>query len=99
MLAIAVGQAILPAAAFQAARRDRRESSCAARRRLKAGGSHDWLPHRAAEPQPSVGMSADAARTSACATVIPGGLPTRRRLPTCPTVQTTQESWSGAKWR
>jgi hypothetical protein len=28
-----VGQAILPAAAFQAARR------------LKAGGSHDWLPH------------------------------------------------------
>jgi len=28
-----VGQAILPAAAFQAARR------------LKAGGSQDWLPH------------------------------------------------------
>jgi hypothetical protein len=30
---INVGQAILPAAAFQAARR------------LKAGGSQDWLPH------------------------------------------------------
>ena len=53
MRAIAVGQAILPAAAFQAARRARREFSRAARRRLKAGGSHDWLPHRAARPQPS----------------------------------------------
>jgi hypothetical protein len=31
-----VGQAILPAAAFQAAFR---------KRRLKAGGSQDWLPH------------------------------------------------------
>jgi protein-disulfide isomerase len=34
-----VGQAILPAAAFQAAFSDQ------ARRRLKAGGSQDWLPH------------------------------------------------------
>jgi hypothetical protein len=33
-----VGRAILPAAAFQAAR-------CADHRRLKAGGSQDWLPH------------------------------------------------------
>ncbi len=32
----AVAQAILPAAAFQAARR------------LKAGGSQDWLPHKEA---------------------------------------------------
>jgi hypothetical protein len=31
------------------------------KRRLKAGGSQDWLPHRTAEPQPSV----DTARMSA----------------------------------
>src|ERR1017187_8238604 len=46
-----VGKAILPAAAFQAAFRDMRESSIP-KRRLKAGGSQDWLPHKAAEPQP-----------------------------------------------
>jgi len=35
-----VGQAILPAAAFQAA-----FSHSLNERRLKAGGSQDWLPH------------------------------------------------------
>ena len=34
-----VGQAILPSAAFQAA-------FLAQARRLKAGGSQDWLPHK-----------------------------------------------------
>jgi hypothetical protein len=38
-----VGQAILPAAAFQAALLVSFETH--SQRRLKAGGSHDWLPH------------------------------------------------------
>jgi len=37
-----VGQAILPAAAFQAAFR---WNLVYGQRRLKAGGSQDWLPH------------------------------------------------------
>jgi hypothetical protein len=41
-----VGQPILAAAAFQAAFSGMRQSSFDARkRRLKAGGSQDWLPH------------------------------------------------------
>jgi hypothetical protein len=39
-----VGQAILPAAAFQAAIASH-AGVARAGRRLKAGGSHDWLPH------------------------------------------------------
>ena len=45
-LLLAVGQAILPAAAFQAALSGQPESlRSVAPRRLKAGGSQDWLPH------------------------------------------------------
>jgi len=40
-----VGQAILPAAAFQAAVPDGAPIFKLGRRRLKAGGSQDWLPH------------------------------------------------------
>src|SRR5258708_3592574 len=40
-----VGQAILPAAAFQAAVPDGAPIFRLGRRRLKAGGSQDWLPH------------------------------------------------------
>jgi hypothetical protein len=41
-----VGQAILPAAAFQAALSMRHAQIFAlAQRRLKAGGSQDWPPH------------------------------------------------------
>jgi len=43
-----VGQAILPAAAFQAALSAHARAS---KRRLKAGCSQDWLPH-IASPQP-----------------------------------------------
>jgi hypothetical protein len=39
-----VGQAMLPAAAFQAALGPARNLARASRR-LKAGGSQDWLPH------------------------------------------------------
>src|ERR1035437_5549368 len=44
-----VGQAILPAAAFQAALARHVRVSAPRGRRLKAGGSQDWLPHNAAE--------------------------------------------------
>jgi len=46
-----VGQAILPAAAFQAAPGLARNLACGSRR-LKAGGSQDWMPHmrRVSEP-------------------------------------------------
>jgi hypothetical protein len=40
--AMVVGRAILPAAAFQAALSCKREIFM---RRLKVGGSQDWLPH------------------------------------------------------
>ena len=40
-----VGQAILPAAAFQAAFTRDERIFVAGERRLKAGGSQDWLPH------------------------------------------------------
>jgi hypothetical protein len=40
LLCYKVGQAILPAAAFQAA-----SSGALGKRRQKAGGSQDWLPH------------------------------------------------------
>jgi tetratricopeptide (TPR) repeat protein len=40
-----VGQAILPAAAFQAALSGHARVLAPVERRLKAGGSHDWLPH------------------------------------------------------
>jgi hypothetical protein len=40
-----VGQAILPAAAFQAAFSGLATFSITEKRRLKAGGSQDWLPH------------------------------------------------------
>jgi hypothetical protein len=48
-----VGRAILPAAGFRRLFRARCESSLP-ERRLKAGGSQDWLPHRAAAPQPKI---------------------------------------------
>ena len=41
----AVGRAILPAAAFQAALTIDARVFAPGRRRLKAGGSQDWLPH------------------------------------------------------
>jgi hypothetical protein len=44
-----VGQAIVPAAAFQAALSRRAGAFVRGERRLKAGGSHDWLPHKAKE--------------------------------------------------
>jgi len=40
-----VGQAILPAAAFQAALSSHARVLAPGKRRLKAGGSQDWLPH------------------------------------------------------
>jgi hypothetical protein len=40
-----VGRAILPAAAFQAALTGRERIFAPSNRRLKAGGSQDWLPH------------------------------------------------------
>jgi hypothetical protein len=40
-----VGQAILPAAAFQAALLSEPRILTFGKRRLKAGGSQDWLPH------------------------------------------------------
>jgi len=40
-----VGQAILPAAAFQAALSGQAQIVTLDRRRLKAGGSQDWPPH------------------------------------------------------
>jgi hypothetical protein len=40
-----VGQAILPAAAFQAAFPVPARILARGKRRLKAGGSQDWLPH------------------------------------------------------
>ena len=40
-----VGQAILPAAAFQAAPSRDVRVFAPGKRRLKAGGSQDWLPH------------------------------------------------------
>jgi hypothetical protein len=43
-----VGQAILPAAAFQAALSGNGRVSAAGKSRLKAGCSQDWLPHREA---------------------------------------------------
>jgi hypothetical protein len=45
--ALVVGQAILPAAAFQAALSGDEEVFAPGERRLKAGGSQDWLPHEA----------------------------------------------------
>jgi hypothetical protein len=42
---IVVGQAILPAAAFQAALSSDARVIALCQRRLKAGGSQDWLPH------------------------------------------------------
>jgi hypothetical protein len=41
-----VGQAILPAGAFQAASYSHARISAPGKRRLKAGGSQDWLPHK-----------------------------------------------------
>jgi len=46
-------RAILPAAAFQAASPACGRVFVHGKRRLKAGGSQNWLPHRAAEPQPN----------------------------------------------
>ena len=43
--ALFVGQAILPAAAFQAALRGHERAFVIGRGRLKAGCSQDWLPH------------------------------------------------------
>jgi hypothetical protein len=43
---VAVGQAILPAAAFQAALLGRDRSFTTGKCRLKAGCSQDWLPHK-----------------------------------------------------
>jgi hypothetical protein len=43
--AIIVGQAILPAAAFQAAPSGYEQSFASGKGRLKAGCSQDWLPH------------------------------------------------------
>jgi len=43
-----VGQAILPAAAFQAALSGHARAFVLGERRLKAGCSQDWLPHLAA---------------------------------------------------
>jgi len=40
-----VGQAILPPTAFQAASSDQARIRIRDQRRLKAGGSQDWLPH------------------------------------------------------
>jgi hypothetical protein len=40
-----VGQAILPAAAFQAASWGNAGVIAIGKRRLKAGRSQDWLPH------------------------------------------------------
>src|SRR5450759_1621331 len=40
-----VGRAILPAAAFQAALSGHARVFARGKRRLKAGGSQDWLPH------------------------------------------------------
>jgi hypothetical protein len=45
-----VGQAILPAAAFQAAYSGRKRVFASGERRLKAGGSQDWLPHKPSSP-------------------------------------------------
>ena len=42
---LVVGQAILPAAAFQAALSKHARVFAPAQRRLKAGGTQDWLPH------------------------------------------------------
>jgi Beta-lactamase len=43
---IVVGQAILPSASVQAARSDDAGVFAHARRRLKGGGSQNWLPHK-----------------------------------------------------
>jgi hypothetical protein len=43
--ALFVGQAILPAAAFQAALSGHERAFVIGRGRLKAGCSQDWLPH------------------------------------------------------
>jgi hypothetical protein len=43
--AFVVGQAILPAAAFQAALSGRVRAFAPGKGRLKAGCSQDWLPH------------------------------------------------------
>jgi hypothetical protein len=40
-----VGRAILPAAAFQAALSGHARVFTPGKRRLKTGGSQDWLPH------------------------------------------------------
>ncbi len=45
MIGFVVGQAILPAAAFQAALSEDARVFIPEKRRLKAGGSQDWLPH------------------------------------------------------
>jgi hypothetical protein len=45
MTVITVGQAILPAAAFQAALLGEPRILTFGKRRLKAGSSQDWLPH------------------------------------------------------
>ncbi len=45
MLPTLVGQAILPAAAFQAACSDQANNFIYPHGRLKAGRSQDWLPH------------------------------------------------------
>jgi hypothetical protein len=42
---LVVGQAILPATAFQAALAKHARVFASAQRRLKAGGSQDWPPH------------------------------------------------------
>jgi hypothetical protein len=44
-IAEVVGRAILPAAGFQAALSGRVRVFTPDERRLKAGGSQDWLPH------------------------------------------------------
>jgi len=45
LVSLAVGQAILPAAAFQAAFSSHARVLTPGPRRLKAGGSQDCLPH------------------------------------------------------
>jgi hypothetical protein len=56
-----VGQAILPAAAFQAALSG---ESRIFKRRLKAGGSQDWLPHFSSSIDSARSSRIDSARSS-----------------------------------
>ncbi len=62
-----VGWAILPAAAFQAALPGHARACALGKRRLKAGGSQDWLPHdlcRAVTRPKVSGIGISACRSS-----------------------------------